>query len=302
MDAYRLARAADPGNAQIPVDIGHVLVEQGKLNDAIVSYRQAITLDPRNATAYVDLGSVRGLEKQWDQAITAYRQAIAIEPDMALAHNQLGQALAEEGRWAEAIAAYRQAIVLNPQSVGQLESLVTTIKRQAGVENKLAALVKGEYQPRSTNERMWLAEVARTRGLNDTAARLYQEAFADPQVAPRIEAGQRYQAACSAALAAAGKGEDVVRLTDKERSRWRTQALDWMHVNLSNLSQRLKSGKPQVRALVRRRLGHWQQDPDLAGLRDPDVLAKLPDSDREACQKFWAQVEAMLQRAQRPGR
>ena len=32
-------------------------------------------------------------------------------------------------------------------------------------------------------------------------------------------------------------------------------------------------------------------------IRDPDALAKLTAQERQACQKFWADVAAVLQRA-----
>jgi hypothetical protein len=39
--------------------------------------------------------------------------------------------------------------------------------------------------------------------------------------------------------------------------------------------------------------------PDLAGLPEAAALAKLPAEEREACRKLWADVDALLQRAQR---
>jgi hypothetical protein len=43
---------------------------------------------------------------------------------------------------------------------------------------------------------------------------------------------------------------------------------------------------------------HWQQDVDLIGLRDKDAVAKLPADEQEACQKLWAEVAALLRKAQ----
>jgi hypothetical protein len=42
----------------------------------------------------------------------------------------------------------------------------------------------------------------------------------------------------------------------------------------------------------------WQQDSDLADLRDPTSLAKLPAEERAACAKLWAEVAALLNRAE----
>ena len=47
---------------------------------------------------------------------------------------------------------------------------------------------------------------------------------------------------------------------------------------------------------MRQALKHWQGDPDLAGVRDEDAVAKLPADEREACQKLWADVAALLRK------
>jgi hypothetical protein len=38
----------------------------------------------------------------------------------------------------------------------------------------------------------------------------------------------------------------------------------------------------------------WQTDPALASVRDPEALAKLPDTEREPWQRYWADVAAVV--------
>ena len=45
-------------------------------------------------------------------------------------------------------------------------------------------------------------------------------------------------------------------------------------------------------------LQHWKVDTDLAGGRDPDALARLPEPQRKDWQALWAQVDELLRRAQ----
>jgi hypothetical protein len=42
---------------------------------------------------------------------------------------------------------------------------------------------------------------------------------------------------------------------------------------------------------------HWLNDPDFAGVRGPDALAKLPEAERQEWQKLWADVQRLLDRA-----
>jgi hypothetical protein len=52
------------------------------------------------------------------------------------------------------------------------------------------------------------------------------------------------------------------------------------------------------RRAVQKMLGHWQADPDLAGVRGEPALAKLPEAEREAWRTLWAVIATTLARAQ----
>ena len=126
------------------------------------------------------------------------------------------------------------------------------------------------------------------------AAQLYADDFtAEPKRADDLNIQARYRAACCAALAAVGQGEDTAKLDGKERSRWRKQALDWLRADLTIYGKLLDGGNPQVRTLIQQRLQHWQSDADLSGLRDKDAVAQLPDQERQACEKLWADLAAL---------
>ena len=45
----------------------------------------------------------------------------------------------------------------------------------------------------------------------------------------------------------------------------------------------------------------WQKDPDLAAVRDPAALSKLPEAEQVAWRNLWAQVDTLLART-RPGK
>jgi hypothetical protein len=48
---------------------------------------------------------------------------------------------------------------------------------------------------------------------------------------------------------------------------------------------------------VQQKLKHWQMDSGLAGIRDATALAKRVAEDRAACEKLWADVAALLKKA-----
>jgi hypothetical protein len=131
-------------------------------------------------------------------------------------------------------------------------------------------------------------------------ANLFAAVFAaNPKLAADTAAEHRHHAACYAALAGSGKGRDAEKLDDNERSGWHRQALDWLLADLAVYAKKLDGGQKNERDLVRHRLGRWKDNPDLAGIRDDKALANLPAAEREACRALWAEVEALLLRAEK---
>jgi hypothetical protein len=71
----------------------------------------------------------------------------------------------------------------------------------------------------------------------------------------------------------------------------RGQALVWLWDDLTSWARLL--GDSKARSAAHQALTHWQQDPDLAGVRDPAALAQLPGAERAQWQKLWADVAAL---------
>jgi serine/threonine-protein kinase len=294
---YRQAIDTNPRNAPAHNNLGPLLEGQGKLAEAEKHYRRAITLDPRLAQPHTNLGWVLERQGKLAEAEKLYRRAITLDPRLAQAHTHLGWVLERQGKLAEALAQYRKVLALDPGHAGALKRL-PLVERLAAIEPKLPAFLKGDFRPHGNDERLALAELCLSKRLYRAFAGLHAEAIAaDPKLADDLKAAYRYNAACAAALAAAGKGEDAATLDGKERLRLREQALAWLKADLALWKKQLEGGKPTDRAEVQAKMRHWQKDSDLAGVRDPSALAKLPEAERLEWQKFWKEVETLLAKA-----
>ena len=93
-------------------------------------------------------------------------------------------------------------------------------------------------------------------------------------------------------------GGDPAKLDDKERARLRQQALAWLRADLALWAKDVEGGKPADRGAAQRTLRHWQRDTDLAGVRDKEALAKLPEAERAEWEKLWTEVAALLKKAE----
>jgi hypothetical protein len=47
--------------------------------------------------------------------------------------------------------------------------------------------------------------------------------------------------------------------------------------------------------VVAQQMQHWLRDPDFAGVRGPDALARLPPAERAGWRKLWANVAILAQ-------
>jgi len=114
-----------------------------------------------------------------------------------------------------------------------------------------------------------------------------------------MKAQNRYNAACSAALASAGRGIDKPPLDDQSKTRWRHQALDWLKADLAYWAKQAESGAPEAKALVSKTLQHWKTDTDLASVRDEKELTKLREPERKDWRALWSEVALLLKKAEK---
>jgi tetratricopeptide (TPR) repeat protein len=336
IDEYKKAIELDPKLVMAHYNLGIALSDKGRVDEAIDEYKKAIEIDPKLATAHNNLGSALAAKGHVDEAIAEYKKAIEIDLKYAPAHTNLGVALRDKGHVDEAIAESKKAIELDPKYAeahcnlglilsreGRFAEAATVLKRghelgsrrpgwrypsaqwlriaeqNAALAAKLPALLRNEYRPRDNAERLGLAQVCMSTKHYAAATRLYTDAFAaEPMQVDDLKTQHRYNAACVAALAGCGRGEDAKQLDDKERTRWRKQALDWLQADLSAHGKLVDGGKSADRTMVQQRLQHWQRDSDLSGLRDKGAVAKLPADERQACEKLWADVAALLEKTQ----
>jgi serine/threonine-protein kinase len=182
----------------------------------------------------------------------------------------------------------------------------------------LQAFRTGDWQPQDNDERLALLGICESEALYGTASRLCADAFAtDSDLAERLttqclrRAAQeldksnrtkvliseiRYRAARCGALAGCGIGNDSARLSVVEQTHWRRKALEWLRADLVVLSRTLDSGLRADRDVAKEMLTLWQDERDLAGLREPARLKELAEDERKVCLALWAAVGAVITR------
>jgi serine/threonine-protein kinase len=290
----------EPDNAEAHRCLGVALREQGKLDEAVVAFLAAIRLKADFAEAHFNLGIALAMQGKLDEAAAAYREAIRLKPDYAEAHCNLGNALTRQFQFGEALAQFRRGHELGSKQPGwsyPTEAWVRLAERKVELEGRIQAVLRGDDKPKDAAEVLEFARFAFNTKRFGPSVTLFLEAFrADPILAEDMKSGNRYNAACAAALAA-GKANDNP-LHEPEKVRWRKQALDWLRADLAYWTRQAETGKPEDKALLSQKLDHWKADSDLAGIRDEMAFEALPEDEQKASRELWAEVDKLLARAQ----
>ncbi len=336
--AWREAIRLQPTLGVVHANLGAVLTRQGKLGEAVAAAREAIRLKPDDAQPHAVLGRALRSQQKFGEAVAEMREAVRLKPDDAKAHSELAFTLRESGDLDAAMRSVGDALRLDPELVtaqvilakllvlrGRFSEAVPALERAAtrikatGIRDQAAvaevlvprvrwlvgraaaleALAASAPPGRGEATALDLAARARERGRPALAARLYEVALiASPARADDLDAGHRSAAARVAALAGSGGGQDDPRPDDGERAELRRLALDWLKADLAARSKRLKAD-PKAGPDVRKALQTWREEIDLAGVRDPGALDKRPESERKDWQALWAEVDALLKKAEK---
>jgi pimeloyl-ACP methyl ester carboxylesterase len=171
----------------------------------------------------------------------------------------------------------------------------------AALVQRLPALLAGREHPRDITEQLALAQLCYETKHYAAAARFWGEALeVDPKLGDNRQASYRYNGACAAALAASGQAKDETPPDAAATVKLRRLALDWLNADLGAWVKLLDAGTADIEPRILSTLQHWKVDVDLAGVRDPAALDKLVEAERKAWKSLWADVDALLNRVEKP--
>jgi tetratricopeptide (TPR) repeat protein len=300
IEQYRAAIKLKPEHWFAHAGLGATLRNQGNLDEAIRERRIVVRLKPGDADAHNNLGNALDDRGSLDEAIAEYRKAIDLNPDEYLPHNSLGHALRQLGDYTRSLAEIRKAHELGSKRPGwkyPSAAWVAEAEHMAALAPRLPAVLKSDDIPRDTAERLTFARMAYDGGHFAVAARLWSEATeADPKLAADREARHRYNAACAAALASAGKGKDDPHADAPKQAKLRRQALDSLRSELAEWARVANAEPAKASTTIVKTLRHWKVDIDLVSIRDSSALAKLTPDEQKAWSTLWADVDAMIKR------
>lgn len=109
-------------------------VENGQIDEGIANFRAALNSYPSYAFASFNLGNVMLAKGKFEEAIASYEDALRVDPDYVDAHNNLAIVLSQSGRLDDAVRHYREALRLKPSDVGARNNLGVVLTQQGQLD------------------------------------------------------------------------------------------------------------------------------------------------------------------------
>ena len=156
---YRKALDLNANYAEPHNNLGLLLANMGRTNEALAHYRKALEINPNYGGAHFNLGLLLANMGRTDEALAHYRKALKLNPNHSKTRNNIGLMLAQLGRPEEALAHYRKALEINPNSAETHYNLGLLLVSMGRIDDAMAYFQKAlELNPN-------LAEVHNSVGI-----------------------------------------------------------------------------------------------------------------------------------------
>jgi len=120
---YKRAIELDPGYEIAHLWYSNLLLELGRLPEALAEARTAQQLDPLSAFTNDNLAAILYYAGEFDQAVEQCQKTLEIDPASHQAHRHLGQVYIQERRYPDAVSELKKAVELSPGSTEALAEL-----------------------------------------------------------------------------------------------------------------------------------------------------------------------------------
>jgi len=123
-----------PQDLSLHVFLGAALLQQNKLEGAVISYLKAIEIRPPTAPAHFGAGIALSKMEKFGDAITGFRNVIALEPDNTAAWSHLADAQKKMGDLKSAGASYWECLTRAPDHMSFHSELLKILTKTGDVE------------------------------------------------------------------------------------------------------------------------------------------------------------------------
>ncbi|HOJ32096.1 MAG TPA: tetratricopeptide repeat protein [Candidatus Hydrogenedentes bacterium] len=179
---FRRALAVTEDNYVAHTNLGGVLLEQGKIDEAKEHFQKVMEISPYNDLGYYGMGDVCLMQRRLEDALRYYEKVLEITPDHPLARYKRGAILTDLGRLDEALKNLQLGIEQHPENPMLHEELSRVLdklgnSREAAIHHSLALKYGGpeaaEGLSKGKKGQINRARALASEGKFDEAATIY---------------------------------------------------------------------------------------------------------------------------------
>lgn len=138
---FQKAIQIKPSYLEAQMNLANTLTHQGKHQEAIEQYKKLSGRYPGNAMILNNLGAAIFKTGRVNEAIPYYINAIQLKPKYAEAYNNLGVALRQNNRKSKALVMFQKALAINPDYRQAYDNMIRLISDQKKTNRKLSQLL-----------------------------------------------------------------------------------------------------------------------------------------------------------------
>ncbi|MFQ5490772.1 MAG: tetratricopeptide repeat protein [Phycisphaerae bacterium] len=175
---YEQSLRVKPDAVESLTCMGSVLIDYRRLDEAQQYLQRALQIDPDYAAAHNNMGMLLSVQGRLEEALVYLKDALAINPGSMPAQNNMGSTLARLGRVQEAIPYFRRAVERNPESAPAHFNLAKALQSVGALGEALPHYVQAvRFSPGSAGYRHRLGQALEFAGRHDEAMRVYESAL-----------------------------------------------------------------------------------------------------------------------------
>ncbi|OOZ35950.1 hypothetical protein BOW51_09580 [Solemya velesiana gill symbiont] len=147
-NAYRSALNISDDYFEVHANLGNLLLDTEKTNEALIHYRKAVTLRPDIAELHDNLGNALRISDNPAEAAQCHEKALQLKPQLYSAMVNKGLALIELDQLGDALTILEEAVEHLPQSAEAHVALATTLRMLNRPTDSLSCIDKArQLQP-----------------------------------------------------------------------------------------------------------------------------------------------------------
>lgn len=143
LEAYKtslLIQQKLPEIGEVYINIGQLLQQQNRLNEALKFFQKAIAIAPDKGEVYVNIGHILSSQNQLYAAIKFYKKAVEVQPNKGNTYIYIGHILLQKTKIDEAIKYYKKALQQPETHYHAYLALASSLTQQGKLDEAVSYL------------------------------------------------------------------------------------------------------------------------------------------------------------------